>query len=438
MIKIIDLWQYVIPFFYFLRFDFRYFYFYKYKKNLKKSKEEIKKYQFERLKKLLEHSYNTVPYYKRLFDKNNIKIDEINSLEDFKKIPVLTKQDIINNFNDLKSIKKYKLIEISSGGSTGNRVTVLKDKRYYEISRAVVMRDLYSVGLKPGHKVAWVWGSPMENKKIKENFFQRFNWFLNRRIIFNTYYYTDDDIKNWLSNDLKRFNPDFIYGYATAIRDIAKYAKKNEIKIKLPNLKKVITTAQKLEDRKLIEEVFNCKVIDHYGCREIESIAIEDENYVMHTSDDFVLVEVDEHNEIILTPLESYGMPLIRYKNGDIGFLKSKIESEHPFNVFNIQIGRSVEILRTKDGKKVYSGIINRKIADEKLDIGEFQLVQVSYDEIVINIVKRKSINNEHLEKFKNIIKDSLNIENIKINYVDKYPIEKSGKKIAYKCLIKD
>ncbi|MEM2138611.1 MAG: hypothetical protein QXM96_00475 [Candidatus Woesearchaeota archaeon] len=434
-----NIFQLIISLIYYARLDFRYYYFYKYKHNLKKSHEEIQKYQLERLKKLLRHAYETTDYYKKLFDEIKFDVNNFNSLEDFKKIPVLTKELVKNNFDSLKSKKKYKLIEISSGGSTGNRVTILKDKRYFEISRAVVMRDLYSVGLKPGSKVAWVWGSPIENKKLKANFLERLNWFINRRTIFNTYYYTDEDIKKWLFNDLKKFNPDFIYGYATAIRDIALFAKKNNFDLKYPKLKKILTTAQKLEDRELIENVFKCKVLDHYGCREIESIAIEDENYVMHSSDDFVLVEVDKNNEIILTPLESYGMPLIRYKNGDIGFIKKKQESKTAFNVFNIQIGRSVEILRTKDGKKVYSGIINREIGDKKIEIGEFQLVQNSYDEIILNIVNEESkINKKNLIELKKIIKEKLGITKIKINYLKEFPIESSGKKIGYKCLIKD
>ncbi|MEM3374813.1 MAG: hypothetical protein QXE31_06415, partial [Candidatus Woesearchaeota archaeon] len=273
MIKIFEVSSFIIPFIYIVRGDFRYYYFLKYKKNLKKTKEEIQKYQFERLKKLLKHAYETVPYYKKLFDEVKFDVYNFSDIKSFKKIPVLTKEDIKKNFDLLKSRKKYKLIEVSSGGSTGNSVTILKDKRYYEISRAVVMRDLYSVGVNPGDKVAWVWGSPIENKKIKSNFFQRLNWFINRRIMFNTYYYTDEDIKNWLLIDLRRFNPSFIYGYATAIRDIALFARKNNINLNYQNLKKIITTAQKLEDRKLIENVFKCKVLDHYGCREIESIA---------------------------------------------------------------------------------------------------------------------------------------------------------------------
>ncbi len=429
----------IIPMSYYLRGDFRFKYFGEYKKNLKKTKKEIRAYQFERLKKLILHSYETVPYYKALFDKIRLKPEDIKNLEDFKKIPPLTKKDVLANYSTLKSTKKYREIEISSGGSTGNRVVVLKDKRYHEISRAVVLRDLFSAGINPGSKIAWVWGSPIENTPLKTNIMHRMQWLINRRIIFNTFSYTENELVTWLTTDLKSFNPDFIYGYADAIIDISKYIKKKEVKLILPNLKKVICTAQKLENRELIEEAFNCKVIDHYGSREVESIAIEDENYLMHSSDDFVIVEIDEKNEIILTPLESYGMPLLRYKNGDIGFVKeTKGNSSHPFNEFNIKVGRSVEILRTKDGKRVYSGKINRQIADQKLNIGELQLIQKSFEEAILNIVKSEQTDENDVEKLIRIIKETLGTSTVKVQYLSSFPIEKSGKKISYKCLIKD
>lgn len=429
--------KFVIPMSYYVRRDQRYTYYNQYKKNLTKTKQEIKDYQLERLKKLIHHAYNTVPYYKELFNKLNLEPEDIKSFEDLKKIPPLTKKTVINSFNKLKSKIKYKVIEISSGGSTGNRITVLKDKRYHEISRAVVLRDLYSIGIKPGDKVAWVWGSPIENKKLTESILHRLQWKTNRRIMFNAFNFSDMELEKWLRKDLTKFKPDYMYGYANTIYEVAKFVEKN--KIELPKLKKIVCSAQKLEHRDYIEKIFGCKVLDHYGSREIETIGIEDENYIMHSSDDFVLVEIGNNDEIFLTPLESYGMPLLRYANGDIGIKKSqKNKSKSPFTEFNIKIGRVVEILRTVDGKKVYSGRLNRQVADRKLNVGEFQIVQKSYDMVELNIVKDKQTNEKDVKKFVQIIKNTLGSKDVNVRYLKTYPIERSGKKISYKCLIKD
>ena len=175
----------ILPLLYYGRGDLRFRYFNKYKKNLSKSKREIQRYQMERLKKLVKHAYETVPYYTELFNKLGLKPGDIKSLKDLNRIPILTKSMVNNNLEKLKSTKKYKLVECTSGGSTGNRVAVFKDKRYEEISRAVFMRDLYSVGVNPGEKVAWVWSSPLENDRLKKSILRRIFWRLNRKIIFN-------------------------------------------------------------------------------------------------------------------------------------------------------------------------------------------------------------------------------------------------------------
>lgn len=426
----------LIPASYYVRGDMRFRYYEFYKDNLRKSKSDIEEYQLGRLKKLLKHAYKTVPYYRELFDRTKLKPSDINSVDDLKKIPLLTKNIINANFDKLRSSKKYKLLEETSGGSTGNRVVICHDKRYKETSRAVVLRDLFSAGIEPGDKIAWIWGSPMENRFLKGSILHKLLWKVNRRIIFDTFEYTDQKLGNWLKTDFTNFKPDFIYGYALSIYEIARFIKERGIKI--PKIKKIVCTAQKLEHRSFIESVFKCKVIDQYGCREVPSIAIEDDNYIMHSSDDYVIAEIDEEGRIILTPLESYGMPLIRYVVGDYGVKQQRTgKDKHPFNQFRISIGRICELLLNKKNQKVYPGKINLEMAKEKLNVGEFQLVQLSLSKAELNIVKGKQTNPQDVKKLKRIITDVLGCGFIKVNYLKKFPIEKSGKKIGYKCMIK-
>jgi len=427
----------IIPLSYYLRGDLRFWYFNQYTKNLRKSKREIKIYQLERLRKLVSHAYETVPYYTELFDKLNLKPEDIKSISDLIKIPVLDKSTIRNNLDKLKSNKKYTLKESSSSGSTGNRIVIFKDKRYEEISRAVFMRNLWSVGVEPGEKVAWIWSSPIENAKLKKNLLHRIFWHLNRRILFNPLVYTDKQLEDWIRNDFTRFKPKYIYGYPNLIYDMAKLIKKKNIP--LPHIKKIICSAQHLEHREFIEDVFRCKVIDQYGSREILSISIEDDNYIMHSSDDFVIVELGKDNEIILTPLESYGMPLMRYVIGDMGLKQNyKKQDNHPFNQFNLKIGRLFEVLRNTKGEKITSSKINLQIAKEKLRIGEYQIVQKSLKEVQLNVVKDARTSGKDVARLVQIIKQALGSKIVVVSYLKKFPLEKSGKKIGYKCLIKE
>ncbi len=88
---------------------------------LKKSQwfkhDELLNYQNEQLQKLINHSYNTVPYYTDIFNKHNLKPKDIKSIKDLSKLPILTKDDIKFHFNDLisskyKSVKKKLVIPV--------------------------------------------------------------------------------------------------------------------------------------------------------------------------------------------------------------------------------------------------------------------------------------------------------------------------------------
>jgi len=429
----------IIPLSYYLRGDLRFLYYTGYKKNLRKTKKEIEKYQLKRLKKLIRHSYNTVPYYRELFDKNRITPEDIKSIEDLKKIPVLDKETILSNLNNLKSIKKYKLVEYTSGGSTGNRIVVFKDKRYEQISRGIWLRDMYSVGIRPGDKCAWIWGASSENEKLAKKILYKFLWRINRRIILNAKHYTNAELKNWLLNDFNKFKPSFIYGYANSIYQIAKFINENNIKIH--QVEKIVATSEKLEQREYIEKVFKCKVFDQYGSREILSIAIENDDKIMHSSDDFVIVEVSSDKKIILTPLESYGMPLIRYIIGDIGEKKqsTKNKKSHPFKEFNVSIGRLCEIFINRKKENVSMVPFMGTLSDAKIRVSEFQLVQNSINAVQVNMVNEKdNVEQKEMNRLKQLIKNYLGCSQINVKYYKKYPLEKSGKKIMFKCMIEN
>jgi phenylacetate-CoA ligase len=261
---------------------------------------------------------------------------------------------------------------------------------------------------------------------------------VNRRILFNVFRYTDDDIENWIKNEFNSFRPDYIYGYAGIIYDIARCIK--ERNIKFSKVKKIVTTSERLDHRKFIEDVFGCKIFDQYGCSEINSVAIEDEEGIMHSSDDFVIIEIGENSEILLTPLESYGMPLIRYKVGDIGLINKAGErkSKSPFNEFNLVVGRVYEILYNKDKVKIGGGLIKQMIEDEDLAINEFQVVQHSLEQVDLNVVNDKFTKEDAVNRAAAIIKEVLECKDVKINYLTKYPVEKNGKRIAFKCMIKN
>src|SRR5271157_2160086 len=86
------------------------------------SEEAMRELQWARLKKLIDHAYTRVPFYRRRFDETGIHPSRILTPDDFRKVPILTKQDVNNHLPELVAVN-YDLVKLrlnATGGSTGN------------------------------------------------------------------------------------------------------------------------------------------------------------------------------------------------------------------------------------------------------------------------------------------------------------------------------
>lgn len=99
-------------------------------KNQWLAEEALYDYQLARLKNIVTHAHENIPYYQRLFKENNIKPGDIQTLQDLKKIPFLTKDLLRLNFNSLvaRNAKKYKPVLLSTSGTTGGKINFYVDK----------------------------------------------------------------------------------------------------------------------------------------------------------------------------------------------------------------------------------------------------------------------------------------------------------------------
>jgi len=222
------------------------------------SLDKLKKFQWEKLKKLLIYSYENVPYYHNLFDKIKLKPKDINSFKDFKKIPILTKKDIQKNFKKLiaTTANKKKIHINSTGGSTGVPLNFYQDKNYEEWQTASMIRAWkYFPGFNESVLEAIFWGAERDIGKglrIKKIIYDvlrtgclQLNTFdLDAKLLKKYFFYY---------NLLK---PKIIRGYASSLFYIAKFIEENNLKIYYP--KAIISAAEVLwpDMRKKIEKVF--------------------------------------------------------------------------------------------------------------------------------------------------------------------------------------
>ena len=138
------------------------------------SPEELKELQWQKLKRLLAHAYENVPYYQKRFAETGIKPNDIVVPDDLLKIPILTKDDIRKYGSDMiVEDSKQKLIPYHSSGTTGEPLTLFFAKTHFAYSHAAQFRGFRWYGIDIGAKGGRLWGIPIEWKKRQAGYSPR-------------------------------------------------------------------------------------------------------------------------------------------------------------------------------------------------------------------------------------------------------------------------
>lgn len=403
--------------------------------NQRLTSENIRDLEIKKLKKLVEHCYRTVPYYKNNFDKIGVKPDDIRNFDDYKKIPFLSKSDVRKNYDSLisESFQKKNIFRSSTGGSTGEPLNFCHSLYYRQISDAIIMRYWGWAGWRLADKVAWLWGAPQETaalSMLKGNFL----WWLNRRKLLNAFDINEKKMEGLIS-DIRDFKPKYLNGYATTLETFANFLIAKGVEI--DGIKGIFSTAERLfpKQRAIIEKAFGCKVYDQYGSREIFGIAAECPHGKMHINSDIVHVEFEvergsDIGRLILTALDNYAMPLLRYEIGDFGVPSNETcACGLPFPVMKLKIGRVTDNFVTPDNRVVHGEYFTHLMYG--IDgIERFQFKQVRRDRIELYLVKNGSYANYTNDRVMGVaseIKKEFCIDT-DLRYVDSIPLTATGK----------
>lgn len=396
------------------------------------SRTRIEELQYKALRAILKHAYETVPFYNRQFKKIGIKPEDIKSIQQMIKLPKLTKEEIRRNLQSMisTSVPRRKLVYSMTGGSTGEPLRFFKDKRTISWFNAAVNRNYRWAGLDLGDKYISLWGSPFDlSISTKLSGFMK-NLFERHKILSSSE--MSEKFMAQYVEIIRKYKPKVMKGYASALVWFAKYLKQREISDL--NIHSIISTAEMLfePDRKLLEEQFNCEVYDTYGCREFAILAGEcPEHSGYHISAETALLEFTKDNEsvsagesgeILITDLQNYGMPFIRYSVGDAGKQSDEICScGRGLPLMKLIEGRITDFIYTKDDR--YIPGIGLIIIFADLKIRRFQIVQRKIDELLVRIEAGTDYSAEDERKIMSRMKKIVgeNIEVI-IEHVDSIP----------------
>lgn len=331
-----------------------------FKQSFKWTREELCDYQNNKLKQLINHAYENIPYYHSVFDKSGIKPADILNVKDLALLPFLTRDDIKSNQNLLidKRNKYPKSFPSASSGTTGIPLKYINDS-LGESAGIAAGFALYNLSdWRLGSKAIYIWGNP-ESIKRWSTIASQLKRIVMNQVRFPAFLLNDPGNYVQLFELIQQNKPDFIEGYASSIGSFANWLLDEGRH--LDGIKAVFTTAENLVPivRENISKTIG-PVSDLYGCGEINGIAIQpvhEDRY--YTLDSHVIVETSESggmNEIVITNLDNRIMPFIRYKPGDtIDMLSTPgKEDKLPFMSFGRVDGRTSDYIRLPDGKIIH------------------------------------------------------------------------------------
>ena len=405
------------------------------------SRETIKEIQWQKLKKILHHAYQNSSFYRRKYDEAGINPENIKSFSDFLKIPILSKSEIIRNSEEIYVPFMDKYVPFLTSGSTGNPLRGYRDKACNEFMRAGGMRSNIWAGYDMGERIYCLYGNPEKElkgwKKLRSKIRRKF---LYRTEVLNLLKLTEQSMLDF-AKKMRKKPPSLLWGHAHALYQLALFYEKKQILDIRP--KGMYSAGMVLHDweKKKIEEIFQCKLQDRYGCEELGLIATEckaqqglhintDVHYVEFLDPDGNPVAPGERGSIVITDLTNYVMPFIRYKIEDIGIPSDEYCTcgiTQPL-IKKIE-GRIADFIITPQHELVSGISLTDHFAGQIPGVAQMQIIQNKIDVLNLKVVKNEDFGNGSMEKISHMVEDFFGKEmKFEIDFVEEIPKEASGK----------
>jgi len=389
------------------------------------------------LRRIVKYAYENVPYYRYTFKKHRVNPDDIRSINDIKKLPVLTKEEVRLHSKSLISseFNRWQYDVRHTSGTTGTALTLVWGhdaimKEYAFVER--IRRRSGKLSSRMTHIT--LTGRLIIPPKQKAPPFWRVNK-SEHQYLFSMHHLTNSNLSGYIEK-IKELQPVYIEGYPSLISVVAEYILQNAIELK--SIKAVFTSSETLflYQRERIEKAFKCKVFDRYGSTELAASIGECEFGSYHEDGEYGIIEYlrdgedvteNEAGEMVCTNFINSAFPLIRYKIGDLAKPSMQLcPCGRALPLVSEVIGRMDDVLITKNG--AYLGRLDH-IFKETHNIKESQVIQESADKVLVRVVPWSGYSEKDskhlLNEFSKRLGEGMEIQ---IQIVNKIEREKNGK----------
>jgi phenylacetate-coenzyme A ligase PaaK-like adenylate-forming protein len=403
--------------------------------------EERDRLQLDSLRALLAHAGRNVKYWGELFAKLQFDPRGVRSATDLSVLPVLTREVISERYDDLVDpAHRGRNIRKGTSGTSGVPLKFEYCNESEAWRQAVRLRGYGWAGYRMGLPTVHYWGagsglpSGLAGGKIQ------LDRALKREVYVDAIQQDEASLRS-AAAIISRMKPHCIIAYTQALAGFARWAIDRGAR-DWPDAR-VLCAAEALlpRDREAIARAFGPAVFETYGSRETMLVAAECESHDgMHLSEENLVVEIvregrpvpaGQAGDVLVTDLHNYGMPFIRYANGDLATMSTAAGCACGRGLRKLARveGRQNDTMRDANGDPVPGMLVISLLASEAGLLREFQCVQKAGGGVELKIVRGRDWDEARFQKTVRRIEPYFKGLPLSVSYCDEIPASKSGKR---------
>jgi len=405
--------------------------------------ESLLEHQFRQLGAVVRHAFETAPFHRQRFEAAGLHPDRALTAEAWRRLPILTRKEVQQSFEALRSQRYPKahggISEHATSGSTGMPVKVLKTELAQFFWRAFTLREhlWHRRDLSKTFSAIRVTGGPA----AYPDGVRTETWGSTTGSVYATGPGVTLDIATKIREQaewLGRQEAAYLLTYPTNLRALAEYCRDREMRF--PSLRQALTLGEVLtpEAREACREAWDIGVADTYSAQEVGYLALQcPDCESLHVQAEGVLLEVldedgrpcraGEVGAVVVTPLHNFAMPLIRYAMGDYAEVGEPCPCGRGLPVLQRVLGRARNMLTMPSGERLYPTF--QRALRAAANFSQAQLVQRGLEELEVKLVAKSPLSEADEEKLKEHLRERFGYPfRIAVTYHDEIPRSAGGK----------
>jgi len=382
------------------------------------SAEQFRAYQFSELHQVIRRAYETVPYYRTLMEVYGLHPEQLRSLDDIRRLPMLTAEEIRKHHQELLSDDLlWSFSEPAMNQVSGVPVPFHYDLYNLGFEAALMRRQYRWAGLGRWDRIATLKSERITASQLRKGIFWHFSLAENR-LRMSAHHLSVNNAGRYI-RALRYYQPRALDGYPSVLYVLSKVMLQKNIRFAMAA---VLTSSETLlpAQRSVIQKAFSSPVFDYYDMKERAAAIHTCEYGRYHIIPEYSLVELitndetkGDYVEIVGTSLTNRAMPMIRYRAGDLVKMSRKsCPCGRCMPVVEHIVGHGNDYVVTPSGKLI--GRLDR-IFREAPNLRDVQIYQPDREHLVLRIVPDRYFKDYDgtaiLEKLKKVLGEEIRVE---------------------------